>query len=142
MKIREASFAIRIVRRTAGNAAILYRRSLDDKRQERLTRVASISPLALAAGTSLIREATRGANKDHRKLDSGAYHPLDPDWGVRVACYALIAAGLRNAERLHKAATNLKASDAGEAAWWYGLMRNGKASRVRRALRIIAEAVQ
>jgi hypothetical protein len=142
MKIREASFAIRIVRRAAGDAAILYRRSLDEKRQERLTRVTSLSPLALAAGASLIRAATRGADPSRRKLDPGPYHPLDPDWGARVACYALVASGLKSAERLHKAAANLQQADAAEAAWWYGLMRNGKSSRVRRALRIIVEAVR
>ncbi len=142
MKIREASFAIRIVRRAAGEAAILYRRSLDEQRQERLTRVTSISPLALASGASLIRAATRAVSGSRRKLETGPFHPLDPDWGARVACYAVVASGLRNAERLHKAAANLQAADAAEAAWWRGLMRNGRAARSRRAMRILLEAVR
>jgi hypothetical protein len=142
MKIRDASFAIRIVRRVTGDAAILYRRSLDEKRQERLTRITSMSPLALAAGAGLIRSATREANAGRRKLEPGPFYALDPDWGARVACYALVASGLRNPDRLHKASANLQQSDATESAWWYGLMRNGRAVRSRRALRILVEAVR
>jgi hypothetical protein len=142
MKIREASFAIRVVRRAAGDAAILYRRSLDEKRQERLTRVVSVSPLALAAGAGLIRAGTRESNAGRRKLEPGPFYALDPDWGARVACYALVASGLRNPDRLHKAAANLQQADATEAAWWLGLMRNGRSMRTRRALRILLEAVK
>ncbi len=151
MKIREASFALRVVRRRAGDAAILYRRSLDAKMNERLTRVASISPLAFASGAGLIRQAVRESSKERGAapatrarfaLDPGPFYPLDPDWGARVACFALVAAGLRNADRLHRAATHLISSDPGEAAWWYGLMRNGRLGRTRRALRILLEAVK
>ena len=69
--------------------------------------------------------ATGGASI---KLTSGPYLPLDEDWGARVGCYALVASGLRNVERLHKAATNIQHADGTEAAagepyarfasWW------------------------
>lgn len=148
MKIRDASFALRVVRRRAGDAAILYRRSLDDKMNERLTRVTAISPLAFASAASLIRQAAKeGQIKDKDKkatrfaLKVGPFYPLDPDWGARVACFAMVASGLSNADRLHKAAGHFQSSDPGEAAWWFGLMRNGRLNRTRRALRILVEAV-
>jgi len=144
MKIREASFALRVVRRRLGDAAILYRRSLDEKMNERLTRVAAISPLAFASASQMIRQAVKeNLPKGVRlKLDPGPFYPLDDDWGARVACYAMVAAGLRNADRLHKASAHLHTADPGEAAWWFGLMRNGRLRRTRRALRILLEAVQ
>ena len=142
MKIREAPFALQVVRRRAGDAAILYRRSLDAKRKERLTRIVSISPLAFAAGTPLLRAAVRTTSGNETKLTPGPFFPLDPDWGARVACYALVASGLRNADRLYKAADNFMRADATEAAWWFGLMQNGNRRRVRRALRIVVEAVK
>lgn len=150
MKIRQASFALRVVRRRAGDAAILYRRSLDEHMNERLTRVTSVSPLAFASGAGLIRQAVRegsreaGGNVSARSrsvLEPGPFYPLDVDWGARVACFALVASGLRNADRLHRAASHLQSSDPGEAAWWFGLMRNGRHARTRRALRILLEAV-
>ncbi len=76
------------------------------------------------------------------KLTTGPFHPLDADWGARVACYALVGSGLRNAERLHRAAMNLQHADGAEAAWWFGLMGNGGRRRVVRALRILVEAVK
>ena len=151
MKIRQASFALRVVRRRAGDAAILYRRSLDEQLNERLTRVTSISPLALASGAALIRQAVREGSREaggkpsskaRSNLEPGPFYPLDPDWGARVACFAMVASGLRNAERLHRAASHLQSSDPGEAAWWFGLMRNGRLVRTRRALRILLEAVK
>lgn len=147
MKIREASFALRIVRRRTGDAAIIYRRSLDEKMNERLSRVTSVSPLAYASAASLIRQAAKESQPKAEKgtrfaLKPGPFYPLDSDWGARVACFAMIASGLRNADRLHKAAGHLQSSDPGEAAWWFGLMRNGRLNRTRRALRILLEAVQ
>lgn len=144
MKIREASFAIRVVRRRLGDAAILYRRSLDEKMNERLTRVAAISPLAYSSSSALIRQAvkTNLAKGQRLRLEPGPFYPLDDDWGARVACYAIVAAGLRNADRLHKAASHLQSADPAEAAWWFGLMRNGRLHRTRRALRILLEAVK
>jgi hypothetical protein len=142
VRIREASFALRVVRRRSGDAAILYRRSLDAKHQERLTRVKSISPLAFSAGASLLRAAARAGSGSDVRLTTGPFHPLDADWGARVACYALVGSGLRNAERLHRAAMNLKHADGAEAAWWFGLMENGTRKRVVRALRILVEAVK
>jgi hypothetical protein len=142
VKIREASFALRMVRRHGGDAGILYRRSLGARGQERLTRVTSLSPLAVTAGASLLRAAVRATSGPASRLALGPFHPLDPDWGARVACYALLASGLRNGDRLHRAATNLQHADATEAAWWYGVMANGRQRRAVRALRILAEAVK
>lgn len=142
MKIREASFALRVVRRKDGDAAILYRRKLDLKRNERLDRVGSLSPLAYAAGASLLRGAVRATGGQGARLSTGPFHPLDPDWGARVACYVLVARGLRNVQRLHRAATNLQHADGNEAAWWFGLMGNGSGQRAVRALRILVEAVR
>ena len=143
MKIRQASFALRVVRRRSGDAGILYRRSVNSKQKDRLSRVTSISPLAFSAGAPLLRTAVRAAAAGQAaRLTAGPYHPLDADWGARVACYALIASGLRDAERLHRAAENLRHADATEAAWWLGLMKRREGKRAVRALRILAEAVK
>ncbi len=142
MKVRQASFALRVVRRRAGDAAILYRRSLTATRQEKLNKIGAISPLAFTAGTPLLRAAVRATSGPATKLTTGPFHPLDEDWGARAACYALVASGLRNAERLHRAATNLQHADGTEAAWWSGLMTNSKGKRAVRALRILVEAVK
>lgn len=141
MTVRKASFALRVVRRRGGEAGVLYRRSLDDKRRERLTKVAPISPLAFAAGTSLLRSAVRATAGQTAKLTLGPFHALDPDWGARVACYAIVAAGLRNPDRMHRAATNFQSADGAEAMWWLGLIGNGRRRRAVRALRILVEAV-
>ena len=143
MTIREANFALRVVRRRAGDAAILYRRTLTKQQQERLTRIGAISPLAFSAGAGLLRDAVRSVNGRTTKLTYGPFHPLDPDWGARVACYTLVAAGLRNASRLHKASDHLRQADGTEAAWWFGLMMHRSSKkRAVRALRILVEAVK
>lgn len=142
MKVRQASFALRVVRRRAGDAAILYRRQLTPKGEERLDRLAPISPLAFSAGAMLLRAGVRAIAGTSVKLTTGPYHPLDADWGARIACYALVASGLRNAERLHRAAANLQHADGTEAAWWLGLMARPNGKRALRALRILAEAVR
>lgn len=141
MKVREASFALRIVRRAGGDAGIVYRRVLDPQHRERLTRLAAISPLAFTAGAPLLRAAVR-ASTPEAALAPGPFHPLDPDWGARVACYALVAQGLKDPQRLSRAAQHLAAADGAEAAWWLGLILNGKGKRALRALRILVEAVQ
>ena len=142
MKVRQASFALRIVRRRSGDAAILYRRVLNRSHQERLTKVAPISPLAFTAGAPLLRAAVRAMEGPSAKLSPGPFHPLDADWGARVACYARVAAGLRRAERLSRAASNLQDADPNEAAWWLGLMSARGGSRATRALRILVGAVK
>ena len=141
MTIREAAFALRIVKRKGGSAAIIYRRSLTPAGNERLTRIAAIGPLAYSAGASLFRSAVREAGLG--KLLPGPFYALEEDAGARVACYALVAAGLRNASALHNAADNLRHADGTEAAWWLGLMSASR-RRVRaiRALRILVEAVK
>ncbi len=142
MNIRKAPFALRMVRRRNGDAAIVYRRSLDPKHHERLTRIAAISPLAFSSGGSLLRAAVRAMAGQNARITPGPYHPLDPNWGARVACYSLVARGLRNAERLHRAAENLRHADETEAAWWFGHMTRPGGKRAIRALRILVEAVQ
>lgn len=142
MKIREASFALRVVRRRTGDAAILYRRRLTSNGNERLDRISPISPLAFSSGASLLRAAVRAIEGPSAKLNLGPFHPLDSDWGARVACYAIVSSGLRNADRLHRAASNLQHADGMEAAWWLGLMDRPNGKRAIRALRILLEAVK
>jgi len=142
VNIRQAPYALRVVQRNAGKAGVLYRRSLDAKQQERLSRIAPLSPLAFAAGAPLLRAAVRATLGPAAKLDPGPFVPLDTDWGARVACYALVAAGLRNATRLSKAVSHLQDADANEAAWWFGLMSGSGRKRAIRALRILVEAVK
>ena len=59
-----------------------------------------------------------------------------------MGCYALVASGLRNTERLHRAATNVQHADGAEAAWWLGLMGRPGGKRAIRALGIVVEAVR
>lgn len=140
MTVRDASFALRIVKRRTGTAAIIYRRSLKANGEERLARVAAIGALAFSAGASLLRASVRGANVT--KLAPGPFYPLDPDFGARVACYALVTSGLRNPTAMHNAADSMKRADATEAAWWLGLMSGTRRVRAIRALRILVEAVK
>jgi hypothetical protein len=150
MKVREAAFALRVVRRRAGTAAILYRRRLTQSGAERLDRIGALSPLAFSAGAPLLREAVRSSNGTvmagghpgaSAPLAPGPFKPLDNDWGARVACYTLVARGLRDADRLHRAAAHLRHADGTEAAWWLGLMERANGKRAVRALRILVEAV-
>ncbi len=141
--VREASFALRVVRRREGDAGILYRRTLTAKHLERLTRIKAISPLAFAAAMPLLRAAVRGSGGSAGvRLATGPYHALDADWGARVACYALVASGLRDGGRLSRAAAQLKESDATEAAWWLATMTRRDGRRAIRALRILTEATK
>lgn len=143
MTIREASFALRVVRRRAGDAAILYRRTLTAKRTERLTRITAISPLAFSAAMPLLRSAVRNSGGSiGARIAQGAYHPLDHDWGARVACFALVASGLRDGGRMSRAAAHLRDADAAEAAWWLGAMTRRDGRRAVRALRILTEATR
>lgn len=142
LRIHQASYALRVVRRRGGYAGIIYRRQLNKKGKERLTRVAAISPIAFSAGATLLRAAVRASEDPDAKLSLGPFHPLDTDWGPRVACYALVAKGLYNPDRLHRAATHLYHADPTEAAWWFGLLSNHESSRAVRALRILTEAVE
>jgi len=142
MNVRRASFALRVVRRGGGDAAILYRRRLTGKGDERLDRVAAISPLAFTSSQALMRAAIRANSGPAAKLTYGPFHPLDDDWGARIAAFALISRGLRNAEHLHRAASHLQHADGTEAAWWLGLMEGTGGKRAVRALRILSEAVK
>ena len=53
-----------------------------------------------------------------------------------------MAAGLRNAERLVRAAGHLSHADGAEAAWWFGLMARPNGKHALRAPRILVEAVK
>ena len=142
MKIREAQFALRIVRRKEGLAGIAYRRGLKKEGQERLQKVATLSPLAFSAGTPLLRAAVKASEGNDAKLTTGPFHPLDQDWGARVACYAILGQGLRDPDRLSRAADNVRRLDGAEAAWWLGLMDQGRKLRAVRAFRILTEATE
>lgn len=150
-RIREAPFALRVVQRKAGRAAIVYRRQADPRGRDRLQRVAALAPLAFTAAVPMLREAVwaaRGGGKGAPPrggddlLSPGPFLPLDADWGPRVACFALIAAGLRNGERLLRAAEHLRHADPDQAAWWLGLLTQPGNVRALRALRILTEAVE
>ena len=138
---RAAPFALRVVRRHKGLAAIIYRRRVNDRLEERFDRVAALSPLALTAGSGLLRAALK-ANGGEPALDPGPYQPLDADWGARVAGFAIVAKGLRESRRLSKSADYFRAADATEAASWFGRMQDGRSMRWVRALRVITEAVK
>jgi hypothetical protein len=158
--LREAPFALRVVQRKEGKAAIVYRRRADAQGRDRLQRVAAISPLAFTASTPLLRDAvsrsqiatsdsqrkSQGAAQERpanpRELTTGPFHPLDADWGARVACFALVGAGLRDGERLMRTANHLRYADPDEAAWWLGMLTRDDNVRALRALRILTEAVQ
>lgn len=148
-RIRIAPFAVRIVQRKGGKAAIVYRRQGDAQGRDRLTRLAALSPLAFRAATPLVRESIKAAAHaagqpvpSGQLLTTGAFHPLDGDHGARLACFAVLASGLRQAERLLRSVGHLRRADANEAAWWLGLMTRQGKTRAIRALRILTEAVQ
>lgn len=145
--VSKASFALRVVQRKGGKAAIVYRRKADQNGRDRLKRVTAISPIAFTAATSLLREAVKLSVPEKKKLEDrdlspGPFYPLDDDWGARVACFALVAAGLWDGERLLHAANHLRHADPNEAAWWLGLLTRDHNVRALRALRILTEAVQ
>jgi len=140
MKIRQAPFAVRVVRRNDGDAAILYQRVVNKDHKDRLTRLASLSTTAFASGSILLRQAAKAVDRK-AVLKPGPFLPLDADWGARVACYALVSSGLRDGERLFRAADTIQRTDPAEAAWWLGVITNSDDSRPVRALRILVEAV-
>lgn len=142
LKVRHAPFALRVVQRAEGKAAIVYRREpVGRDRTDRLKRIGALSPLALVAGERLIREGVRAAEGSEAALTKGPFHALDADWGARIACYAYVAAGLRDGERLNMAATRLAKAEGVEAAWWLGMLQSSTGPRAVRALRILTEAV-
>jgi hypothetical protein len=138
---RDAPFAVRAVQRASGVAAIIYRRRVNDRMEERFDRVAALSPLAFTAAGGLVRAAVKAAGGPVR-LRPGPYQPLDADWGARVAGFAIVARGLRDARRLSKSAEHFRTADPAEAAAWFGRMQDGRGLRWVRALRIITEAVK
>jgi len=75
-------------------------------------------------------------------LAPGPFKPLDAQWGVRIACYALVTAGLRDGERMLLAAEHIRHANPDQLAWWLGLLLQRDNVRALRALRILTEAVQ
>jgi hypothetical protein len=143
LKLRDASFAVRVVQRIGGLAAIVYRRRPTEKGLDRLQRVAALSPLAYTAAGGLLRDGVAAARGGAAiEPVPGRYYPLDADWGARLACYALVVQGLRNGDRLLRAAGYLRLANGNEAAWWLGLLLRQESSRALRALRILVEAVE
>lgn len=143
LKVRQAPFAIRLVKRAQGTAAIIYRReTTSNGNKDRLHRIGAISPIAYLSGSALIRQGVRAAEGAKVQPAVGPCHALDSDWGARIACYAYVAHGLRDMERLQVAATHLSRADATEAAWWLGLVSGGHGQRALRALRVLVEAVE
>ena len=153
--IRMAPFALRVVERRSGRAAIVYRRMSDAEGRDRLQRIASLGLLPFTVATSLLREAVRcsaeedvpvtpkrKASRVPMELSVGPYYPLSADWGPRVACFALLSAGLRDAERLNRALGHLRHANSDEAAWWLGMLTREDNVRPLRALRILTEAVE
>ncbi|MBI3972515.1 MAG: hypothetical protein HY332_14645 [Chloroflexi bacterium] len=166
MKLREAPYALRLVHRADGEAAIVYRRAPKRGGRDRLQRVAALSPLALTAGDGLLRRAVRNGTlpapaigngeSDAGSVDRparngkdggawpppvGPFQPLRADWGARVACYALVSRGLRDPARLGRAARRSQEMHGPDAAWWLALLTGEQAGRALRALRILVEAV-
>jgi hypothetical protein len=139
VKLAEAPFALRPVQRRAGRAAIVYQRQPIEGGRTRLKRIAALGPLAFTAGTRLLRAAVAANDQAHR-LAPGPFLALDRDWGARVALYALVADGLRDGDRLARAAEHLRCADPTEAAWWLAQVTDQP--RALRALRILVEAVQ
>jgi hypothetical protein len=154
--VHGAPFALRIVQRREGLAAIIYRRQATPvyagaKGQDRLRRVAALAPLAFSAARPLLEEAANSAPRSSRGprpdrgLCPGPFLPLDTVWGARVACFALLAAGLRDGARLLRAAAHLRQADLAQVTWWLGLLMQPpprtRGSRALRALRILTEAV-
>jgi len=139
--LRQAPFALRIVQRRGGRAAIIYRRQADPQGRDRLQRIAALSPLAFTAAGGLVRQALEGAGLQ-RPGPAGAFIPLDADGGARLACFGLLAAGLRDGARLSRAADHLRAASGAQAAWWLGLLTQEDGGRALRALRILTEAVK
>jgi len=160
--LSNAPFALRITQRKEGKAAIVYQRRPDGKGRDRFQRIGAISPLAFTASVSLLRAAvtrssfkSSGGDRNSTARDSfkekestkevlmtGPFHPLDADWGARVACFAILSSGLRDAERLFRSSGHLRHADANEAAWWLGMLTRDEGVRPLRALRILTEAVQ
>ena len=148
--IRQAPFALRIVQRKDGNAAILYRRKPNADANDRLQRIGALSPLVYTIAMPLLREGiARSADCERpmlrtslNRLCTGAYYPLNADWGAKIACFAILAAGLRDAERLIKALGHLRHANPDEAAWWFRLLMREDNVRALRALRILTEAVE
>lgn len=138
MKSSKPEFTIRLMRRREGMVGHIYQRQLDTQGRFRLQRIGALNPLALRAASSMLRQALPHTKQD---LKTGKHYPLSEVWGARLACYALLSAGLRSVERLERAAWHMERADPIEAAYWLGRLQHAPDSRPLRALRILVEAV-
>lgn len=138
MSHTKPTFTIRLMRRREGMVGHIYQRQVDARGRYRLQRIGALNPLALRAASSMLRQALPHAKTE---LQQGKHYPLSEAWGTRLACYALLTAGLRNAERLARAAWHMERADPIEAAYWLGRLQHAGDSRPLRALRILVEAV-
>lgn len=144
--LHQSPFAVRIVQRRTGRAAIIYRRLADPQGRDRLQRVGALAPLAFSAALGMLQEGIAQASPHangarNALLPPGLYLPLDAIWGARLGCFAILASGLRDGARLLRAAQHMREADAAQAAWWLGLLRQKDSTRALRALRILTEAV-
>jgi hypothetical protein len=142
IKLKDAPFSFRVTFRKGGEAAVIYRRMLDKKSKETLQRIVAVSPQSFAAGKGLFRAAVKDLSGNVKEIGSdGHHHPLDADWGARIACFGFVAVGLADPEKIYRAASNLQHTDGAEAAWWLGKIWHSQTSRPVRALRILVGAV-
>jgi hypothetical protein len=156
-RAQDTPFAVRIVLRQGSMAAEVYRRVGSD--EDELQRIAALSPLAFTAAVPMLRAALRGDDPTGHAANGNGHgkagrfereillapdetYYLQADWGVRIACFALVAAGLRDGNRLLRAADHLRYADPNETAWWLGLLTRQSSTRPLRALRILVEAVE
>ncbi len=148
-----APFQIRINIGTGGLIATLYRRETDPKDGEvKPMRVCTINALAYTAGKPLVRDAITAGKAlwiVRRKWAAVAESPrvgqaysICSDWGPRIGCFGLVAAGLKDGDRLSYATSYFSRMDSAEAAWWFGMLLVDRSDRAVRALRILSGAVE
>ena len=155
MTLKEAPYAVRATRRNGAEVVHVYRREPDAKRRDRLQRLVTLGPLARQAGEALLRRAVdadpkppvarrRGKGTGRPAvwpLAVGPFRAVTAEWGARIALFALVARGLRDAARLPLAAGHVAEMTGTDAAWWVGLATGARADRGLRALRILVDAV-
>jgi len=137
-------FGVRFFKCNTGYTGVVYRRGPAANGSDRLQRTSRISALAVSAGANLIRQAVDASSENARGIASGPVQALNSDWGPRVACYALVAEGLRDVDMLATAAAEMRVMPPDEAAWWLGQISvtSDRGMRARRALRILIGAVK
>jgi hypothetical protein len=155
--LKEAPYALRVTRRDGAEVVHVYRREPDANHRDRLQRLVTLGPLARQAGEALLRRAVDGApdptlpagRRRARRaagpapwpMPVGPFRAVSAEWGARVALYALVTRGIRDATRLPLAARHVVEMSGTDATWWVGLTTGARAERGIRALRILTDAV-